>query len=178
MLNRLQEQLSSAARPQQAQAQKAFAQPAPGAAQQQSAMQAARSQMGQQQNMSTAVQARQAMPAPVGDPRQMAAAQAQALAQKTNGMGGTLPPGPRGMGGMLQARAPVNVDQQTQYLTDRRMREEIPPPYDPFPQQSGGMSDALQKTQMQGGFEQDNDQRARLLAEMSAQRNRAQFYGR
>jgi hypothetical protein len=204
MLNRLQEQLSSAARPQQAQAQKAFAQPAPGAAQQQSAMQAARSQMGQQQNMSTAVQARQAMPAPVGDPRKMAAAQVQTLAQKTGEMGGTLPPGPRGMGGMLQARAPVNVDQQTQYLTDRQMREPIPSSY--APADGRDLSAALAQQQMMSPEEQQmqampapqtpfaypresrqmmsppqqggNDQRARLLAEMSAQRDRAQFYGR
>jgi hypothetical protein len=168
MLNKLQQQLSSAAPAQQSpqmQAQKAYAQAVP------------RTPRPPEQAMQAMQAQRQRAAQPAADPRQMQ---------------------------MAQARNEGGMQQQTQLLADRQMREPIPSSY--APADGRDPSAALAQQQMMSPEEQqmqampapqtpfaypresrqmmsppqqgDNDQRARLLAEMSAQRNRAQFYGR
>lgn len=169
MLDMLQKQLSSAAPAQQSpqmQAQKAYAQAVP------------RTPSSPEQAMQAMQAQRQRAAQPAADPRQMQ---------------------------MVQARNEGGMQQQTQLLADRQMRQPIPSSYaqadgrDPsaalaqqqmmppeeeqmqampaapqtpfaYPRESRQMMSPPQ----QGG----NDQRARLLAQMAAQRDRAQFYGR
>lgn len=168
MLNRLQEQLSSAAPAQQSpqmQAQKAYAQAVP------------RTPRPPEQAMQAMQAQRQRAAQPAADPRQMQ---------------------------MAQARNEGGMQQQTQLLADRQMREPIPSSY--APADGRDPSAALAQQQMMSPEEEQmqampapqtpfaypresrqmmsppqqggNDQRARLLAQMAAQRDRAQFYGR
>lgn len=189
MLNSLQSQLSAAAPPQspQMQAQKALAQATP------------RMPSSPQQDMQAMQNQRQMMTPPSADPRQMAASQAQDALMKTRAaMGGNAP------SAGFEQQTPVMIEQRmrdtapqpynptagadmAQMLNQRQMMEppqeqQIAAMFSPRGNAMDAASADLQKARlsagMQGGMNQPDDSRSRMLAQLAAQRNSAQYYGR
>ena len=194
MLNNLQSQLSAAAPPQspQMQAQKALAQATP------------RMPSSPQQDMQLMQNQRQ-MPAPqAADPRQMAASQAQDALTKTRAMDGTA--APVGMGQQMQYMADQRMresappmyapndgadrvqalsqqqtmpqPQEQQIATMLSPRLNAPARFDDMDAASMDLLKARLSAGMQDGTNQPDDSRSRMLAQLAAQRNSAQSYGR
>lgn len=181
MLNNLQSQLSAAAPPQspQMQAQKALAQATP-------------------QDMQL-MQNRRQMPAPqAADPRQVTASQAQDALTKTRARDYTA--APVGMGQQMQYMAdqqmresappmyaPNDGADRVQALSQQQtmpqpQEQQIATMFSPRINAMNAASTDLQKARlsagMQDGTNQPDDSRSRMLAELAAQRNSAQYYGR